>query len=57
MDFDTYAAFFALSPAGQAEVVRRVRKDAERNAAKQAEEEELRVAKELKQLEKAKDTQ
>ena len=53
MDFDSYAAFFALSPEGQALVARRVREDAERNAAKQAEAEALRVAKELAQQEKA----
>ena len=57
MDFDSNAEFFLLSRAGQAEMGRRVREDAERNAAKQAESEALRVAKELEQLEKAKATQ
>ena len=57
MDFDSYAAFFALSPEGQAEVARREREDAERNAANQAEAEAVRVAKELEQVEKAKATQ
>ena len=36
MDFDSYAAHFALSPEAQAEVARRGREDTERNAAKQA---------------------
>ena len=54
MDFDTYAAFFALSTEKQAEVARRVREDAEGNAGKQAEAEAARVAKELEQQEKAK---
>ena len=57
VDFDTYAAFFALTPEKQADVARRVREDAERNAAKQVEAEALRVAKELEQQEKAKATQ
>ena len=56
-DFDNYAAFFPLSPEGQAEVSRRVREDAERNVDKQEEAEALRVAKEVEQLEKAKATQ
>ena len=34
--FDSYAEHIALSPKGQAEVARRVREDAERNAATQA---------------------
>ena len=54
MDFDSYAAFFALSPEGEAELTRREREDAERNAANQAEAEAVRVAKELEQVEKAK---
>ena len=57
MDFETNAAFFALSPEKQAEVARRVREDAERSAAKQAEVEAERVAKESERLEKAKATQ
>ena len=57
MDFNSYAAFFAVSPAGQAELDRRVGEDAERNAAKKAEAEAARVAKELEQLNKANATQ
>ena len=56
MDFERYAALFALSPEVQAEVARRLGEDAERNLAKQ-EAEALRVAKEVDQLEKAKATQ
>ena len=37
LDFESYAAFFALSPETQAEVDRRMREDVERIAAKQAE--------------------
>ena len=37
MDFDSYAAHFALGLDAQAEVARRVREDTARNAAKQAE--------------------
>ena len=55
-NFDSYAAFFALGPEKQAEVARRVREDAERNAAKQAEAEAKRVAEELERLKKAKAT-
>ena len=51
--FDSYAAFFALIPEVQAEVASRVREDGERNEAKQAEAEAVRVAMELEQLEKA----
>ena len=53
----TPPAFYALTPEGQAQVARRVREEAERNAAKQAEAEALTVAKELEQLEIAKATQ
>ena len=37
MDFERYAAFFAETPENQEKVARRVRKDADLNAAKQAE--------------------
>ena len=54
MDFDSYAAHFALGPEAQAEVARRVREDVERNAAKQAAAEAKRVADEIERVEKAK---
>ena len=54
MDFDSYAAHFALSPEAQAEVARRGREDVERNAAKQAEIEAKRIADELERAEKEK---
>ena len=54
MHFETYAVFFALSPAKQADLARRLREDAESNAAKQAEAEAASAAKELEQHEKAK---
>ena len=57
MDFESYAAFFAVSPAGPAEVARREGEDAERNVAKQEEAEALRLVKEGKQLVKAIATQ
>ena len=57
MDFDRYAAFFPLSPEGQAEVTRRVREDAKRNVDKHEDAEALRVAKEVVQLENAKATE
>lgn len=57
MDFETYAAFFAFTTEKQAEFARRVREDAERNAAKQSEAQVARVAKELEQDEKPKATQ
>ena len=56
-NFDSYAPFFALGPEKQAEVARRVREDAERNAAKQAEAEAKRVAEELERLKIAKATE
>ena len=56
MDFETYPAFFALTPEKQAEVARLVREDAERNASKQAEDEAARVPKELDQQETGKVT-
>ena len=54
MNFESYAAFCALSPERQAEVARRVREEAESNAAQQAEEEAPDVAQELEQQEKGK---
>ena len=54
MDFESYGAFFDLSPEGQAEGARRVRQDEERNVAKQAEAETMRVADELEREEKEK---
>lgn len=44
-DFVSYAAFFALTSESQAEVERRMRENVERIAAKQAEVEVARVAK------------
>ena len=56
MNFDGYAVFFPVSPVGQQDVARRVREEAERNAAKQTETEALRREKEVEQLKKAKAT-
>ena len=36
IEFDSYAAFFAMTPESQVEVARRVREAAERNVGKQA---------------------
>ena len=52
MDFESYAAHFALSPECQAEVAHRAREDAERNADKQAAVEAKRVADEIERVEK-----
>ena len=57
MDIDSNAAFFATSSEKQAEVAGRVGHDAERNAAKQAEAQPMRVVKELEKEEKANATQ
>ena len=51
-DWDAYAAHFALSPEGQAEVARRVREEMERIAAKQAAIEAKRVAHEIERVKK-----
>ena len=51
MDFDSYAAHFALGPEAHAEVSRRVREDLERTAVNQAENEAKRVADELARAE------
>ena len=50
MDFESYAAHFALSPEGQAEVARRLPEDTERNAAKQAGIEAKRGAEEIERV-------
>ena len=52
MDFESYAAHFALGPEAQAEIARRVREDVEGNAAKQAAAEAQRVADEIERVEK-----
>ena len=44
LDFDSYAAHFALSHEGQAEVARRVREDLDRNAARKREIEAKKAA-------------
>ena len=54
MDFESYAAHFALGPEAQSEVARRIREDLERNAAKQGEIEAKRVEDELERVEKEK---
>ena len=54
MDFDSYAAHFALTPERQAEVDRRMREDLEQIAAKEAEIEAKRVADVLDRVEKEK---
>ena len=54
MDFDCYAAHFALGPEAQAEEARRLREDTARNAAKHAEMEAKSVADELERAEKEK---
>ena len=53
----THAAVFALTPEKQAQVPRRGKDDAERNAAKQAEAEAPRVGKELEHQERGNSTQ
>ena len=53
MDFESYAAHFALGPEAQAKVARSVREDVEWNAAKQAAAEAKRVADEIERVEKA----
>ena len=57
LDFETYAAFFALTPEKQANVARSVRDDAECNAPKQSEAEQACVATELEKQENARATQ
>ena len=54
MDFECYAAHFALTPERQAEVARCMRGDLERIAAKEAEIEAKKVADELERTEKEK---
>ena len=49
-DFDFYAAHFAVSHEAQAEWARRVRKDTERNAARQAAADAKRVADERERV-------
>ena len=52
MDFESYAAHFALGPEAEAELARPVREDVERNSAKQAAAEAKTVAEEIEPVDR-----